>query len=532
MFSGNDQALNIVLKMRDEASQTISTVNKNLDSFKGKIQQMQPAFQKMALAGGAAFAAVGLGAKKALGEAVNLGESINAVDVVFKDASDSIKEFGKTAATSVGLSNSEFNQMSTITGALLKDTGLSMGEVADQTIILTKRAADMASVFNTDVNDAMSAINQAIRGETEAIRRYAGDVTDASLQTYLFSQGINKSVLEMTQQEKKLYRVELLMAQTADTANDFTNTQESLANQQRILGAQFRDTAAALGSEMIPMVTSFLTKIKPVIDNVANWIKENPKLATTIVAVTLGLTALVAVVGTIGLMLPALAAGFALLFSPITVVIALIGSLIFFGYQVVQNWEFIKEKASEIWNGITDTIGGAMYKAYEWVNTNLGRIRDMWIEVWTSIVSWFTGIWDGVKQAFAKVIDWILEKVDKAIQKYNELKALLAKPIQAVGSAAAGVGSFFNNAIQQGREMLGFAHGGIVPGPVGQPVPIMAHGQEEIIPARDARRGGSGGMLNITINNPSVRSDGDLREMEKMIEKVFRQVVANNQIAF
>jgi hypothetical protein len=76
----------------------------------------------------------------------------------------------------------------------------------------------MASVFNTDVDDAMSAINQALRGETEAIRRYAGDVTDATLQTYLLSQGIEKNVTEMTQQEKRLLRVDVIMAQTAVTA--------------------------------------------------------------------------------------------------------------------------------------------------------------------------------------------------------------------------------------------------------------------------------------------------------------------------
>ena len=63
--------------------------------------------------------------------------------------------------------------MSTITGALLKDTGLSMEEVAEQTIMLTERAADMASVFNTDVTESMDAILQATRGETEAIRRFA-----------------------------------------------------------------------------------------------------------------------------------------------------------------------------------------------------------------------------------------------------------------------------------------------------------------------------------------------------------------------
>jgi hypothetical protein len=40
---------------------------------------------------------------------------------------------------------------------------MNLDKVADSTIDLTKRAADLASVFNTDVDVAMSAINQALR---------------------------------------------------------------------------------------------------------------------------------------------------------------------------------------------------------------------------------------------------------------------------------------------------------------------------------------------------------------------------------
>ena len=117
----------------------------------------------------------------------------------------------------------------------------------------------------------------------------------------------------------------------------------------------------------------------------------------------------------------------------------------------------------------------------------------------------------------------VVESINIQIKKYDEL-ARAAQRSSSFGSSA-----FLTSSVSSTPR---FAHGGTVPGPVGQPVPIMAHGQEEIIPARDAGRGGSGGGVSITINNPSIRSDGDLREMEKMIEKVFRQVVANNQIAF
>jgi len=363
--------LDLILKLKDEAT-------KSLDSFSGKLESMQPTFQKMAAFGTAALIGIGFGIKGAVGQAVNLGESINAVEVVFGEGAKTILEFGKTSAKAVGMANSEFNQMATITGALLKDTGKPMSEVSDMTVELTKRAADMASVFNTDVNDAMGAINQAIRGETEAIRRYAGDVTDATLQTYLNSKGINKNVTELTQQEKRLYRVDLIMQQTAVTANDFQNTSESLANQQRILTADFKNISATIGETFIPIIQDAITAIKPVIEKVAQWIKDNPELTKNIILASLAIAGLVAVVGLVGLALPAIIAGFGLLLGPLGLflgILALLAPLIIKNKDEITS---LKEKLLFLWD-VAKTFLAPIFKILQ---DELGKlwksVKDLW----------------------------------------------------------------------------------------------------------------------------------------------------------
>ena len=65
--------------------------------------------------------------------------------------------------------------------------------------------------------------------------------------------------------------------------------------------------------------------------------------------------------------------------------------------------------------------------------------------------------------------------------------------------------------------------GGVVQGPEGMPVPIMAHGGEQIIPARQSAQMTGGGSFNITINNPVVRSDDDL----KKLDRIFRDLAIN-----
>ena len=101
----------------------------------------------MVAAGAAILAPLGF----AIGQASKLEESMNAVNVVFGKGADSILEFSKTASRSVGLASSEFNQLSAVSGALFNGMAISEEEAAQKTIELAKRAADLASVFDTDV---------------------------------------------------------------------------------------------------------------------------------------------------------------------------------------------------------------------------------------------------------------------------------------------------------------------------------------------------------------------------------------------
>lgn len=350
----------------------LATVEKSVEKVKYDLSSMADGFQQLAVVGASAFAGLSIASFKAIEASSNLGESINAVNVVFKEGADDILRFGETSAKSVGLSTAAFNQMATITGALLKDTGLSMDEVANQTNELTIRAADMASVFNTDVNDAMSAINQAIRGETEAIRRYAGDVTDASLQTYLLAQGITKSTTEMTEQEKRLYRIQLIMAQTAVTAGDFANTSDSLANRQRILSAEVENLSAKIGAQLSPVLISVLEAISPMLEQLAAWIAANPELSRNIILVTGAVTGLIAVIGTLGIVIMAfnpIAAGIVLAIAGISAIVyAVSNAMKTFGLTWGEVWEAVKSatlSAIDAMLGPLDEIVSAVGKALD-----------------------------------------------------------------------------------------------------------------------------------------------------------------------
>ena len=281
-FDGN------IANSLDKIDDQVTELGRNMRrTFADAGRRIQGSLERVRLPALAVSSAGVVAFRKLVSGASDLEESVNAVNVVFGESSSEILSFSKDAATAAGLSQKAFNQLSISTGALLKDTGLSSDELSETTINLTKRAADLASVFNTDVDDALSAINQALRGETEAIRRYAGDVTDATLQTFLASEGIDRTVKSLTQQEKRLFRVKLIMKQTADVQDDFKNTIDSVANTSRVQNAVLENTADTLGKRLLPVMKS----IQRVTGRVINaFAKLSPTTQDLIVKIGLAVT--------------------------------------------------------------------------------------------------------------------------------------------------------------------------------------------------------------------------------------------------
>jgi hypothetical protein len=207
-----------------------------------------------ALAGAAIGVAAVVGIKKAVVSASNLEESINAVNVVFGKASKQVLAFGRGAATEVGLSMRELNELVTPIGASLLNVGYSADEAAKASIDLAKRAADMASVFNTTVPEALAAIQSGLRGEADPLEVFGVGLTDAAVKAEAMALGLAKSEKALTAQDKAQARVNLLMKQTQRLQGDFKNTSDSLANAQRIIGASFENISASLGAKFLPIV--------------------------------------------------------------------------------------------------------------------------------------------------------------------------------------------------------------------------------------------------------------------------------------
>lgn len=216
-----------------------------------------------------------------------LGESINAVNKTFGESAKQVTDWGEANAAAFGLSTRAFNQMATPLGAMLKNQGLTMDQVADHTLRLTQRAADMASVFNTDVTAALIAIQAGLRGEQDPLERYGVSLSAVAVEARALADSHKTSTAQLTAAEKATARLNLIYEQTESTANDFRDTSDGLANSQRIAAAEIENAKAKIGETFLPV----MAKAAQLSGEFASSLASIPSPVLTITAAVVGLLA-------------------------------------------------------------------------------------------------------------------------------------------------------------------------------------------------------------------------------------------------
>lgn len=242
-------------------------LKRGMASMKNGVAGLSKSFAKIGAAIGVAF---GVGAlinfgKQAVQLASDLQEVQNVVDVAFGDMSYKAEEFAKTAIESFGISELSAKRTASTYMAMAKGMGIASDVGSDMAIQLTALSADMASFYNVSQEMADTALKSIFTGETETLKQYGIVMTEVNLEQYALSQGITKSVSAMTQQEKTMLRYQFVLEQTALAQGDFVRTQDSWANQTRILSERWKemqviwgDAFRTIGTLILPAVNSLI----------------------------------------------------------------------------------------------------------------------------------------------------------------------------------------------------------------------------------------------------------------------------------
>lgn len=236
----------------------------------------------------------------------------------------------------------------------------------------------VSSLLDIDLNIDWSSVNN----ETIASLGTAFSAVTNTLQIFL------DKLLEIAGSEQFQEWVQ-------NTSDKITTISEKV---NEIDWTPFVEALETIGSLVFDGIDILVTALK--------WIGENPDTATLIAGIAAGLVVIgktIAIVSTVLGVLNAILTVTNLSLLPLIAIIAAItlaiGLLVAAGILLYQNWETIKEKASEVFNAvleilqpILDEIAGAFKEAWEVIKI-----------VWDMVKPYFQALWDAIKAIFSVV---------------------------------------------------------------------------------------------------------------------------------
>lgn len=248
-------------------------VTKGFSAIKNGANSVMGAVGKLGAAIGVAFGVSALVkfAKQSVELSSDVQEVQNVVDVAFGDMRDQMEAFANKAIETYGISRLTAKRTGSTYMAMAKEMGIAGQEAADMALNLTGLSADMASFYNVSQKYTDIALKSVFTGETETLKQYGIVMTQTNLQEFARQKGITKSIQSMTQQEQTMLRYQYVMKQTELAQGDFARTQDSWANQTRILSERWKemqivwgDAFRTIGTLVLPAVNKMIKGLSTV----------------------------------------------------------------------------------------------------------------------------------------------------------------------------------------------------------------------------------------------------------------------------
>ena len=210
------------------------------------------------IAGALSIAALAKFTKDCIEVGSNVTEVQNVVDTAFKDLAGSADEWASNAMTNFGLSELSAKKYMGVFGQMSNAMGITGQAALDMAENVTGLTGDVASFYNLSTDEAYTKLKSIWTGETETLKDLGVIMTQANLDQYALNNGFGKTTAKMTEQEKVMLQYQYVTSALSNATGDFVKTQDSWANQTRILTLRFQQLKASLGKGFIALFTPIL----------------------------------------------------------------------------------------------------------------------------------------------------------------------------------------------------------------------------------------------------------------------------------
>ena len=146
---------------------------------------------------------------------------------------------------------------------------------------LVRLAADAKSFFDISLDEAIQRMSSGLAGETEAVRRWGVNLTEANVHQKAVAMGLAKGKGELDQATKTMVRYQLILEGLKPASGDLERTGGGLVQQWEKFTGQLVNMATTIGTAAVPaftallrVVNSLLEYLMPSIESWANWTAE------------------------------------------------------------------------------------------------------------------------------------------------------------------------------------------------------------------------------------------------------------------
>lgn len=195
----------------------------------------------------------------------NVAEVQNVVVTAFGEMSSVVEDFAKSSIQNYGMSTLAAKKTASNYMAMARGMGVAMDEASDMSIALTGLSADVASFYNTTQEEAAYKLQSVFTGETETLKELGVVMTQVNLQNYAMQHGMNSNIQSMTQAEQVALRYAYVTDALALASGDFVRTQDSWANQTRILSMQWQEFMSIIGQALTTILLPLVKTLNSIV---------------------------------------------------------------------------------------------------------------------------------------------------------------------------------------------------------------------------------------------------------------------------
>lgn len=363
-------------------------------------------------------------------------ESTNLFTVSMGGAVEATRNWSNELSDQLGVSALSIQNVTGNLNVIVKNMGLTEQASASMSKELTKLAFDMGSFYNLPHEAALEKLRSGIVGESEPLKQLGIVISEARVQAFAFENGIASIGEQMNEAQKTVARYGLIMKLTGDAQGDLARTGGSLTNQTRRITDQLKDLAVTTGNVLIPVITRLADNVNVSVQGFKQWTKEHQELFSEMVKTSAGAGIVVSSMGGMALGIAGVARAYdvlrnsallawAAVTGPATIVVAEIGTIGAALYVLRANWINIEKAARDATGGIKQTLDDLLAKVKA---------------IGTEILSFFTGIWDGVAAGAKRALSFVgldgvvgdaMDKVKGVGSGLSRVTDMITRPFKA-----------------------------------------------------------------------------------------------------